>query len=92
MELIMEPTALFALFIGMVAVVHFLDLFAEKIRSRKETKVTTTRKKWYCFFANDDLTGEKRTEDNVVRDTQQDIMSDRKQRRLQEQRRPVLRL
>ena len=86
----MEPTTLFALFIGMIAVVHFLDMFAEKIRSRKETKVTKTRMKWYCFFAENVLTGEKRTENHVVKDTQQDIISDRKRRRLQEQRRPVL--
>lgn len=88
----MEPTTLFALFIGMIAVVHFLDMFAEKIRSRKETKVTKTRTKWYCFFANDDLTGKERNEDHVVQDTQQEIVSDRRRRRLQEQRRPVLRL
>lgn len=88
----MEPTTIFALFIGMIAVVHFLDMFAEKIRSRKETKVTKTRRKWYCFFAENALTGEKRTEDHVVKDTQRDIISDRKRRRLQEQRRPVLRL
>jgi len=88
----MEPTTMFALFIGMIAVVHFLDISVEKIRSLKKTKVTATRKKWYCFFADDVLTGNKHKEHPVVRDTQQDITSDRKRRRLQEQRRPVLRL
>jgi hypothetical protein len=92
MEHIMEPTTIFALFIGMIAVIHFLDMFATKIRSRKKPQVTVTRKKWYCFFDYDVLIGGKRTEDQVVRDTQQDIIRDRKRRRLQEQRRPVLRL
>jgi hypothetical protein len=88
MELIMEPTTMFALFIGMIAVVHFLDISVEKIRSMKKTKVTAVRKKWYCFFTEDVLTGKP----PVARDTQQDVISERKRRRLQEQRRPVLRL
>ena len=89
----MEPTTLFALFIGLISVVHFLDRFAEKIRSRKQTKITTERKKWYCFFANDALTGNKQTKDDVVqKNIQHDIINDRARRRVQEQRRPVLRL
>lgn len=85
----MEPTTMFALFIGMIAVVHFLDISVEKIRSMKKTKVTAVRKKWYCFFTEDVLTGKPPV---VTRDTQQDVISDRKRRRLEEQRRPVLRL
>ena len=88
----MEPTTLFALFIGLIAVVHFLDRFAEKIRSRKQTKITTERKKWYCFFADDALTGNKQTKDDVVQNIQHDIINERARRRVQELRRPVLRL
>lgn len=88
----MEPTTLFALFIGLIAVVHFLDRFAEKIRSRKQTKITTARSKWYCFFSDDVLTGKKDTEDHVVQNVQHDIINDRARRLVQESRRPVLRL
>ena len=88
----MEPATIFALFIGLIAVVHFLDRFAEKMRSRKQTKVTAARKKWYCFFADDALTGNKPTEDDVVQNVQHDIINDRARRRVQELRRPVLRL
>lgn len=88
----MEPTTIFALFIGLISVVHFLDRFAEKMRSRKQTKIATKREKWYCFFADDALTDNKQTKDDVVQNVQHDIINDRARRRVQELRRPVLRL
>ncbi len=85
----MQATTIFALFIGLFVVVHFLTLIADRIRPiKKERKVKTTRKNWYCFFAPNVLLGEKNTKETIIRDYPQDCVRKRGVRHQQE----VLRL
>jgi hypothetical protein len=88
----MQATTVFALFIGVIAVVHFLTLIAERFRPTKRKKnIHTTRKDWYCFFSPNVLVGEDNTEEkSVIPDTQLDTVRQRQQRRQQEQHRLIL--
>lgn len=84
----MQATTYFALFIGLIVVIHFLTLIAERIRPIKRKKyLATTRKNWYCFFSPNVLFGENNTEETVIRNDQQDSVRRRKMRHQQEQHR-----
>jgi hypothetical protein len=81
----MEATTYFALFVGLIAVVHFLTLIAERIRPiKRKRNVKTTRQSWYCFFSPNVLLGDNSTEETVIRDDQQDSVRKREVRHQQE--------
>ncbi len=87
----MEMTTIFAISVGVIAVVHFLSLIAERISPiKRKKKVHTTRKDWYCFFTPTALLGKDTKEGPVVREIQLDTARKLEQRRQQHKRRLVL--
>ena len=87
----MQISIIFALFVGTIIIVHFLDLIAKRLRvDRKKKELPTKRKDWYCFFSPQVLLGKDSIENPVVQDIQQTVVRESKLRRLQERRRPVL--
>lgn len=88
----MEISTLFALFVGTMITIHFLDQLAQQIGSRRKRKETSTKQaSWYCFFSPDIFAGKDKVDKPLIRDDQQDAVRRNRQRRQQEQRRPVLR-
>lgn len=82
----MEATTFFALFIGAIAVIHFLSLIDERVRSvKRKRKVRAIRKNWYCFFSPNVLLGQNNREESANQNDQQDLVRKRKLRRQQEQ-------
>ena len=88
----MEISTIFALFVGTMVTIHFLDLIAKQIGSRRKRKETNTKRaSWYCFFSPNTLIGKDKAEKPAISISQQDVLRRKRQRREQEQRRPVLR-
>lgn len=88
----MEISTIFALFVGTMITIHFLDLLAKRIGSRRKRKETNTKRaSWYCFFSPDIFAGKDKIDKSLIRDNQQDAVRRNRQRREQERRRPVLR-
>ena len=89
----MEISTIFALFVGTIVIIHFLDLIASRFSAlRKKKELRNKRADWYCFFSPSVLFEKNTAEKPVVQRAQENVIRDNRLRREQEQRRPVLKI